>query len=258
MGSAMLLLAACGKPVQLALTDTQWNNPISYEVEGRTQTVFQKKPLKFAEFQTTYYHSSWKKTSVGITGIGEAITPQEPFYRNIVGVMSEHSKSSSRYRLSDGIQESQVYTYNKFDSKQLVVGANTNSMLNWILGNLPVTGQWQKTYYVQVLEPNEQKPWELLFDPTAAAMNTKSYIGYFAYDEDSYYIIRPLNKVMGKNGPVGLFGSIGYEILNKYNKPVAAISLIGKGAVYFNTNIPSERFLMANLCSALLLYSVDA
>lgn len=50
-----------------------------------------------------------------------------------------------------------------------------------------------------------------------------------------------------------LVGSIGYEILSRQNELIAAVSLVDGGNVYLNTKDPRERFLMANLCAALLL-----
>ena len=56
----------------------------------------------------------------------------------------------------------------------------------------------------------------------------------------------------GKSGEI-LAGSVGLEFHNPEGKPVAAVSLIDKGMVFLGKTTKEERFLLANLCAALLL-----
>ena len=72
---------------------------------------------------------------------------------------------------------------------------------------------------------------------------------------DRYYTLHPVYALEKKNGKTAnmLFGSIGYEIRGKEGKPLAAVSLIDNGLVYFNDISSDEKFLMANICTAILL-----
>ena len=67
-------------------------------------------------------------------------------------------------------------------------------------------------------------------------------------------------KPRSKDGkPAGiLFGSVGFEIRNKEGKAVAAVSKIDKGVVYMQGSDEEERFLLANVCAALLMQEVIA
>ncbi|MGB8191950.1 MAG: hypothetical protein WCF67_08530, partial [Chitinophagaceae bacterium] len=72
---------------------------------------------------------------------------------------------------------------------------------------------------------------------------------------DKYYTIHPVYKIAGKNDKIYTMpvGSVGYEIRNKEGKPLAAISLMDRGMVYLNPMPADEKFLIANVCTALLL-----
>ena len=72
---------------------------------------------------------------------------------------------------------------------------------------------------------------------------------------DRYYTLHPVYALEKKDGKTANipFGSIGYEIRGKEGKPLAAVSLIDKGVVYFNDISADEKFLMANICTAILL-----
>ena len=253
LGAAICLLANC-TTVRMALPNPAWDNNIGYTVEGRTQTVFQKKPLRFGEFYTTQIKTSWKQSSSTTTDMDGRLTERN---NKTVGMLYEQSKSSRKFSLSNGKgQEALVLTFNQLNSSSYLVGGGVELNFNWMNKALGMPSKMENAYYVQVYEHDNDKPWELVLDMDAIQMNPKNYAGYFALNEQEYYTIRPLRHVMGKNGPVKIpVGLIGFEISNVAGEPVAAVSIINKGLVYLQDSLtPRERFLMADLCAALLLY----
>lgn len=95
----------------------------------------------------------------------------------------------------------------------------------------------------------------MLLDNQLAQAKPKSYTGIVVLDKENYYTLKPVTQILNKKGEATnmLFGSIGFEILNKKNQPVAALSTINKGQVYFNNVTLKEKFLLANICAAILL-----
>jgi len=95
----------------------------------------------------------------------------------------------------------------------------------------------------------------MVLDNEAAQRNSKKYIGVISQSNDRYYTLHPVYTLEKKDGkPANMpFGSIGYEIRGKEGKPLAAVSLIDNGVVYFNDITAEEKFLMANICTAILL-----
>ncbi|WP_345953144.1 hypothetical protein [Mucilaginibacter sp. PAMB04168] len=253
LSAALYLLSSCTAP-RIALTDASWHNTLGYAVEGRTQTVLQKKPLRFGEFYTTSLKTSSKKSSVYTTDLDGRLAQR---HQNTLGLLHERSQSSRRFRLSNGRgPEWQVYTFTHLNASSYFVGRNLELNFSWLLKSLGLGNKTENSYYVQVFEPGADRPWELLLDMDAIDLNAKNYMGYFALNDEEYYTIKPVLHVMGKNGPSRIpFGLVGYEISNAEGKAVAAVSAINKGVVYLQDSLmPHERFLMANLCAALLLY----
>lgn len=253
LGAAICLLASCTTN-RIALTDPVWQNSIGYTVEGRMQTVFQKKPLRFGEFYTTQVKTSWRQSSSTTTDLYGRLTERN---NKTVGILYEQSKSSRRVSLSNGKgEEALILTFNQLNSSSYLVGGGVELNFNWMNKALGMPSKMENAYYVQVYEPDNDKPWELVLDMDAIQMNPKNYAGYFALNEQELYTIRPLRHVMGKNGPVKVpVGLVGFEISNVAGEPVAAVSIFDKGLVYMQDKLtPRQRFLMADLCAALLLY----
>ncbi|MDT3404944.1 hypothetical protein [Mucilaginibacter terrae] len=253
MGAALCLLVSC-TTTRMALTNPAWDNNTGYLVEGRTQTVFQKKPLRFGEFYTTQVKTSWRQSLSVTTDMNGRLTERN---NKTLGMLYEKSKSSRKFSLSNGKgEEALVLTFNQLNSSSYLVGGGVDFNFNWINKALGMPSKMENAYYVQVYEPDNDKPWELVLDMDAIEMNPKNYAGYFALDESQYYTIRPIRHVMGKNGPVKVpVGLVGFEVSNVAGDAVAAVSIFDKGLVYLQDNLtPGERFLMADLCAALLLY----
>ena len=253
LSAVLYLLSGC-TTARMALTHSVWQNNIGYAVEGRMQTVLQKKPLRFGEFYTTGVKSSWKKSSSVTTDLDGRITRRNS---NTIGMLYSQSKSWRKFTLNNGKgQQAQVIAFNQLNASSYSAGGNVELNFNWLMKSLGVPGKTENSYFVQVYEPNNDQPWELLLDLDAIDWNAKNYIGYFALNDAEYYTIKPITKIMGKNGPSSFpIGLMGYEIFNAGGMPVAAVSVFDKGIVYLQDTLPpDERFLMANLCAALLLY----
>ncbi len=252
--AVLLVMAGCNT-YKIALNDPVWNDNVPYAVEGRMQTVLQKKPLRFAEFHTTLVKTSWRKTTRQYEDIGGFVTG---YYNNIAAVIYEQSNSSRRFILANNKgQEAKVLTFHKVRASNYLLGNQVELNLDYLLRTLGLDRrQTENSYYVQVFEPGSERPWELVLDNDAIELNPKNYAGYFALDQDHYYTIRPVNKLIGKNGPSSFpVGHVGYEVCNASGHAVAAVSLLGKTSVYLADDMePDERFLMADLCAALLLH----
>ena len=245
-----LLLAAC-TPMQPALSipDTQKKEPLA--VKGRQGLLINQK-LSFAEFQTTKVKRSWTKGGNSRVGVGN--NPINGVYIDLISKEYIERKQTFSFQLSDSLNNvSDVYGASNFNAENLVLGSNPNSVIN-VLEDLYGRNDFsENVFYLQVFLNNETQPWELLLDNQASQAN-KNYVGFFAKDATHYYTLQPLTKLETKQGPRStLMGSVGFEILNPNNEVVAAVSLMDNGLVYLLTEDPNERFLLANLCAALLL-----
>jgi hypothetical protein len=96
----------------------------------------------------------------------------------------------------------------------------------------------------------------MLIDNYAARRYAKSYIGLLARNSNEYYTVVPVYKLrnpMGEAVDLPFGGSLGFEFKNREGKILAAVSLIGNGAVYLGECSDEEKFLLANASAALLL-----
>lgn len=221
-------------------------------VKGR-QGFLVKQKLSFGEYNTTSVKRSWTKGSTSRKGFGGYRA--DGTYDNIISMEYTKKKQTINFSLTDAANNnSEVRCVTKFSSEDLVIGNNKNSLPNIII-ELARGMQSTNTFFVQVFINDQDKPWQLLLDNHAVQANEKTYTGKVALDNDHYYSIVPVNKMLNKNGEAKniLFGSIGLDLVNKDNKSVATISLLDKGKVYFNTTDKQEAFLLANICAAILL-----
>lgn len=252
LSAALYVLSGCTAG-RLAFSNPDWQNKAGYPVEGRSQTVFQKKPLRFGEFYTTKVKTSSKQSYDQTTDLEGRRTSR---YNGVAGILNQHSKSSRRFTLNNGKgQEAEIITYNQLNASTYLFGRSVEMNFDFLLRTLGMDKKTENSYYVQVYEPDEDKPWELILDMDAIEMNPKNYAGVFALDESHYYSIKPINHMMGNNGPSSIpVGCVGYEIINPEGDAVAAVSLLGNCSVYLSDNLTAQnRFLMAGLCAALLL-----
>ncbi|MFT3980318.1 MAG: hypothetical protein QM687_07610 [Ferruginibacter sp.] len=243
-----LIMTGCMSP-KIALNGEGFTE---MPVKGRNG-FFIKQKLSFGDYKTTSVKRSWVKGSVARNGIAMGV-PGTPGYENIVSFEYTKRRQTVNFSLSDGTQNSEVRCVTKFSSEDLIVGNNPSSIPNIII-DLIRGNRSTNTFYVQVFDGNEAKPWQLLLDNNAVQASPKKYVGAIALDDEHYYTIQPVYQMLDKKGVARdiLFGSVGMDIRNRDNKSVATISMMDKGKVYLNTADKKEAFLLANIAAALLL-----
>lgn len=254
VGFILVLFSQC-RPAKMALTSDRWNSKEEYAVAGK-RGLFTRERLSFGEYHTTAVKRSWVKGSGSKFGLGTG-TPNNYDYTNIISYEQIRRRQTIRFSMSDANKtESEVYCIAKFSSNDWQVGANPNSIFNIGLDVVEaLKNRPQSKYYVQVYLRANEKPWELMIDNIEAQLYPKDYIGLLSQTKDKYYSIVPVQTMEGKDGqPMKtLFGAVGFEFRNPQNKAVAAVSMIDRGVVYFQSMDKEEKFLLANACAALLM-----
>ena len=248
-----VLFIAC-TPAKMALDNNGWNEKEEFSVNGRQGILINQK-LSFGDYRTVSVKRSWTKGNSMFAGWAWG-RPGYDDYSRIIGVEFSNKKQSVKFELSDqDANESSVFCVTKVKTKDFVLGNNPNSLLNISLEILGRTDAAQNVFWTKIYLKNEEKPWEMMLDNDAIQEKRKTYVGVISQSRDQYYTLHPVYALEMKNGKTGniLAGSLGIEIRNKQGKPLAAVSLIDKGMVYFNGVSSEEKFLMANICTALLL-----
>ena len=248
---ASAIVTGCA-PFKLAVSDDLKSAHDEYEVKGKDGIMIKQK-LSFGEFTTTKVKRSWTKGNSGRTGIGFG-SPYQDNWVNIISTEYINRKQTVNFNLTDGKFQSDVYCVSRFNSKDLQVGARENSILNIGLDIFGNGYSSNSTYYVQLFTRSDERPWELLLDNEEAQMRSRTYSGYIAKSKEEYYTIHPATKIE-KNGKVGstLAGAVGFEIRDPKGVTVAAVSQMNKGMVFLGKRTAEERFLLANICAAILL-----
>ena len=245
-----MVIFSCA-PGKLVVSDELKASHDEYSVKG-TQGILIKQKLSFGAFKTTTVKRSWTRGGSSRTGLGwGGPTPED--WVNIISMEYINKRQTLNFSMTDGRHESDVYCVSRFNAKDLHLGRRENSILNIALDLSGGGGSSESTYYVQVFTKNGA-PWQLLLDNQAAQAKAKSYVGYLAKSDTEYYTIHPLTRLEhnGRNGHIP-FGAAGFEIRNTTGKAVAAVSMIDQGVVFLGKTADEERFLMANVCAALLL-----
>lgn len=243
--------ASC-QPFKLAVSNDLKSAHDEYEVKGKDGIMIKQK-LSFGEYKTVKVKRSWTKGNSGLTGFGFG-TPYQENWVNIISTEYINKKQTVNFNLTDGQFNSDVYCVSKFNSKDLQVGARENSLLNIGLDIFGNGYSSNSTYYVQLFTKGDERPWQLMLDNEEAQFHSREYTGYLAKSKDEYYTIHPATKIE-KNGKVGntLAGAVGFEIRDPKGFTVAAVSMMNKGMVFMGKRSAEERFLLANVCAALLL-----
>jgi hypothetical protein len=244
-----LLLLSCSTP-KMALEPGNFKE---LAVSGR-QGFLIKQKLQFGEFATTSVKRSWTKGSSSRTGISVG-NPTDSYYENIISMEYVKKKQTLNFSLADDkSNSSEVRCITKFSSDELLVGNNPNSILNIGIDILRGINS-SNTFYAQVFINGEARPWQMLLDNQLVQAKPSSYKGLVALDSENYYAVLPVNKMLNKQGEAKktLFGTVGLELKNKQGKTVAAVSMMNNGTVYLDTADEKEKFLLANICAALLL-----
>lgn len=249
------LLSACSS-VKLSLQGDAWNDKESIPVKGRG-IAFIKEKLSFGNYATSYVKRSWTRGGNSKYGIGTGM-PGTPEYANIISVGYIDKKQTLRFGLTDGTaNQSDVFAVANFNAREIQIGKNENSLLNIALdifqqAKKPSTSM----YYVQMYLNKEETPWQLIHDNYTSQQPVKNYIGYLAKSKNHYYQIVPITSVENNKGKIMNmpFGANGFAFLTKEGQPLAAVSLLDRGTVYFAKDIlPEEKFLLANAATALLM-----
>ena len=240
-------------PFKMTVSDELKANNDEYTVKGKHGTRIKQK-MSFGNYHTSSIKRSWTKGNSSRFGIGYWGTAQQEWV-NIISTEYINKKQTIRFNLGDGKNQSDVYCVSRFNSKDLEIGKNPNSILNIGMDILGVGGKSSSNYYVQLFtSEKDERPWEMVIDNQLSQARPKEYVGYLAKSPSEYYSIVPVTK-LEKNGKSGniLAGAIGFEFRTPGGKAVAAVSLFDKGMVFLGKISEEERFLLANACTALLL-----
>jgi len=247
------LLTSCST-AKMAVDNSQWNNTQELSVKGR-QGLLIKQKLSFGEYKTLSVKRSWTKGSSSFAGWATG-RPGYNDYERVIGTEYSQRKQTIRFEMTDDKgNESSVFCLSRSREKDFMIGNNPNSLLNILLDISGKGDMSENTFWTKIFINNQSRSWEMLLDNEASQRNSKSYTGVVAQSHDDYYTIHPVYKIAGKNEKVYTMpvGAVGFELRNKEGKPVAAVSAIDKGAVYLNSTDPGEKFLLSNICAAILL-----
>ncbi|RKS02793.1 hypothetical protein [Flavobacterium sp. 102] len=251
--AALCFIVMSCTPFKPAISHADINTLTEYKVKGRQGILINQK-LTFGEYTTSKVKRSWTKG--GNTRVPVSVSPVVDFlYPEILTADNSNRYQTFAFQMNDGLKNyTDVYAATDFASERLLVGNNPNSIVNIIKD---VTGKGidqSYMFYAQIFVNQDNKPWELVLDNNASQRDAKQYVGYFGYDQNRYYTLKPITELQTNKGPKPIWmGSVGYEICNPNNQAVAAVSLMDNGLVYLAPTNPEERFLLANLCATLLL-----
>ncbi len=243
----------CCKPFQPALSYADSTKTEMHPVKGRQGLLINQK-LSFADYETSKVKRSWTRGTDGRNTVSAGVAA-DILYPDLLSLGYAARNQTFHFTMADTKgNQSAVYAASEFESEDLQIGKNPNSVVNILEDIFGESGSMNNLFYVQIYLNAGPQPWQLVLDNHAAQQNSKGYSGAFVLDDKTFYTLWPITKIQGKNGAADMpFGSIGFEILDQRNEFVAAVSTIDNGAVYFNTNDMREKFLLANLCAALLL-----
>lgn len=248
-----VIFTACGS-AKIALDNNEWGKTEEFAVKGRQGIMINQK-LSFGNYRTVSVKRSWTKGSSYFAGWATG-RPGYNDYERVIGTQYSQRKQSIRFEMiDDSGNESSVFCISQAREKDFMVGNNPNSLVNILLDISGKGDMSENTFWTKIFINNQSSSWEMLLDNEAAQRNSKSYTGVVAQSRDNYYTIHPVYKIAGKNEKVFTMpvGSVGFELRNKEGKPVAAVSAIDKGTVYLNSTDTGEKFLLANICAAILL-----
>lgn len=250
----LVLFSQC-RPARMGLSEEGWQTREEFKVAGK-RGLFTRERMSFGEFYTTAVKRSWVKGANSKFGLGSS-NPSGYDYTNIISLEKIRRNQTIRFSLSDANrQESEVYCVSNFRASDWQLGNNPNSIFNIGIDILEaMKNRPESKYYVQLYLKANDRPWELMIDNVESQLHPKDYIGLLSKGSDRYYSIVPVQTMEGKDGkPMKiLLGTVGFEFRNAEDKAVAAVFLIDKGVVYFQSVDKEERFLLANACAALLM-----
>lgn len=249
-----LSVAAFSQP-KVSLTAEIWKNQEVWDVRGRNGFKF-KERLSFGQFTTYKVDRSWTKESSWSIGAGRR-TLQVPQGTNIISYDHINRRQTLRFAaISPSGETADVYAATHVQSRELRVGEGNNLASFSIDLGILLNKNSNNLYYVQIYLDGDSQPWQLVLDNEQSQIKPGKYIGYLIGPKGNYYQLKPITHIEGKNGKSQkiLLGSVGFEISDEDGTEIAAVSTLDNGKVYFSYGLrPQERFLMENLCAAILL-----
>lgn len=249
-----LISASCGT-TQLASKQGENLYTEVFPVKGR-QGILIKQKLSFGDYATEKVDRSWTKgTSWTIGSLKRTL--EVPEATNVISYDHIKRKQTLRFAAVNPAGETaDVYAATQVNAREISIGEGNG----W--GSFNIDFGWFKNrnsinlYYVQIYLNGEFQPWQLILDNETSQRQPGKYVGYLVGANGRYYQLKPAQYIAGKNGDSKkiLMGSVGFEILDENGNSVAAVSTIDNGQVYFTRILqPGERFLIENLCAAILL-----
>jgi hypothetical protein len=242
VGTTMVVHAADFK---LALGEPLHSQQQELKVKGRMGWLIKQK-LSFGDYYTTKVKRSAIRSWVGVTGFPGLIWTE-----HMEGRQSIHF---SLVNGADADNASDVIATSNVTNNDLLIGSYPNRIPGTLVSVFRRNEVQQNNLSAAIYTKRNELPWELFLDNTGSQMRRREEAGYVMRGND-YYTIVPIWQMEKKNGELANipFGSAGYEIIDINGNTVAAVSLIDNGKVYLGNGNNAERFLMANVCSALLL-----
>ncbi len=241
--SAIALAANAGN-FKLAFGEPLNKQTDELVVKGRMGWLIKQK-LSFGNYRTAMVKRSPISSWTAATGF-----PGKIWVEHMEGRQSIH------FSLVDEQNASYVIATSNVTNNDLMIGSHPNRIPGQLVSIFEYNDVQQNNLSAAIYTRRDELPWQLFLDNTGAQMRRNEAAGYVLRD-DTYYTIVPVWKMEKKNGKVVNvpFGSIGYEVVNKDGQTIAGVSLIDNGKVYLGETQGEERFLMANVCAALLLQS---
>lgn len=245
---------SCSTP-KIGLTGSGWEQKEMLEVMGRQGLLINQR-LSFGGYETQKVDRSWTKESAWSIGTARRRI-YVPEATNIISFDHIKRKQTLRFAAeSSSGSFSDVYAATKVNADELRIGEGNNPYDFTIDLTRLFSRNSNNLFYVQIYIDGNQQPWQLVLDNEMSQWKPDKYMGYLYGPNNRYYQLKPVRHVENKSGkPVQIaMGHLGFEIMDEGGTGLAAVSLMDKGQVYFSKEVgKGERFLLENLCAALLL-----
>ncbi|HET9430647.1 MAG TPA: hypothetical protein VFO70_05690, partial [Chitinophagaceae bacterium] len=181
---AVLMVTGCA-PARMSVSNELKVNNDEYIVKGKNGTrIIQK--ISFGYYYTTNIHRSWIKGNGYRNGIGYRGTDTQEWV-NIISTEYINKKQTIRFSLTNGKEISDVYCVARFNSRDLQIGKNPNSLLNIGMDITGIGDRLSNTYYVQIFTgEKDERPWEMMIDNQMSQAKPGEYIGWLAKSRTEY------------------------------------------------------------------------
>jgi hypothetical protein len=247
-------ILSCSTP-KIGLTGTDWEQKEILDVKGR-QGLLVNQRLSFGLYATQKVDRSWTKESSWSIGTARR-TLNVPEATNIISFDHINRKQTLRFAAeSPSGSYADVYAATKVNARELRMGEGNNPYAFTIDLTRLFSKNGNNLFYVQIYIDGSREPWQLVLDNETSQWKPGKYIGYLYGPNNRYYQLKPVRQYEGKSGkPVQIaMGNLGFEIMDEGGTGLAAVSTMDKGQVYLSKAVGGrERFLLENLCAALLL-----